>query len=138
MTLEILNGAGNVVRLYSSADAPERTPEELEKELIPHYWLRGTKTLSVQPGLHRWIWDLRYAAPASTAHEYPISAVPHDTPRYPLGPLVLPGQYTVRLTTNGHSLSRSAYGQDGSASENFDGGLAKAVGSRNTDGFCDG
>jgi photosystem II stability/assembly factor-like uncharacterized protein len=103
VTLEVLDAQGKVVRRYSSADPPERTPEELEKELIPHYWLRWTKTLSVQPGLHRWIWDLRYAAPASTAHEYPSSAVPHDTPRYPLGPLVLPGQYTVRLTTNGHS-----------------------------------
>ena len=29
---------------------------------------------------------------------YPISAVPHDTPRGPAGPLVLPGTYTVRLT----------------------------------------
>jgi hypothetical protein len=34
-------------------------------------------------------------------HQYPISAVPHDTPRLPLGPHALPGDYTVRLTVNG-------------------------------------
>jgi photosystem II stability/assembly factor-like uncharacterized protein len=103
VTLEVLDAEGKVVRRYSSADPPEQTPAELEKELIPHYWLREAKTLSAEPGMHRWIWDLRYAAPASTTHEYPIAAVPHATSRYPLGPLVLPGEYTVRLTANGQS-----------------------------------
>ncbi len=103
VTLEILDAQGKIVRRYSSVDPPERSTEELEKELIPHYWLRGTKTLATEAGMHRWIWDLRYATPASTTHEYPIAAVPHDTPWYPLGPLVLPGQYTVRLTVNGQS-----------------------------------
>jgi photosystem II stability/assembly factor-like uncharacterized protein len=103
VTLEILDMQGKGVRRYSSADPAERTREELEKELIPHYWLREAKALSAELGMHRWIWDLRYAAPASTTHEYPSSAVPHDTPRYPLGPLVVPGQYTVRLTANGQS-----------------------------------
>jgi photosystem II stability/assembly factor-like uncharacterized protein len=103
VTLEILDVQGKLVRRYSSADRPEQTQEELEKQLIPLYWLRGAKTLSTEAGMHRWIWDLRYAAPESSAHEYPIAAVPHDTPRYPLGPLVLPGQYRVRLTANGHN-----------------------------------
>jgi hypothetical protein len=71
--------------------------------LIPPYWLRAPKILSVKPGMHRWIWDLRYAHPASTQHEYPIAAVPHATPQYPLGPLALPGRYTVKLTANGRS-----------------------------------
>jgi len=57
--------------------------------------------------MHRWIWDLRYTPPYSTLHEYPIAAVPHKTPRYPLGPLVLPGEYTVRLTANGKTQSSS-------------------------------
>jgi hypothetical protein len=48
--------------------------------------------------MHRFIWDLRYAPPGAVRHEYPISAIVHDTPREPLGPLVLPGQYTVKLT----------------------------------------
>jgi hypothetical protein len=49
------------------------------------------------------VWDLHYPAPISTQHEYPIGAVPHDTPRNPLGPTALPGQYTVKLTVNGQS-----------------------------------
>jgi hypothetical protein len=53
--------------------------------------------------MHRWVWDLHYPAPDSTRHDYPISAIPGDTPRYPLGPTVLPGSYTARLTANGKS-----------------------------------
>jgi hypothetical protein len=51
--------------------------------------------------MHRWLWDLHYSAPAATRHEYPIAAIPHDTPRYPLGPNALPGTYQVRLTVDG-------------------------------------
>src|SRR5207245_9818296 len=41
--------------------------------------------------------------PAATRHEYPIAAIAHDTPRFPLGPTALPGRYSVRLTANGKS-----------------------------------
>ena len=34
---------------------------------------------------------------------YPISAVYHDTPPLPMGPAVLPGQYTVKLTVSGRT-----------------------------------
>jgi hypothetical protein len=53
--------------------------------------------------MHRWVWDLHYPAPDATRHDYPISAIPGDTPRYPLGPTALPGTYTARLTANGKS-----------------------------------
>lgn len=53
--------------------------------------------------MHRWVWDLHYPAPTSSRHDYPISAIPHDTPRLPLGPTVLPGTYSVRLTVDGKS-----------------------------------
>ena len=105
VTLEILDAQGKLVRRYSSTDHPERTPEQLRKELIPLYWLRKHQALSTQAGMHRWVWDLRYPAPVSSQHEYPIAAVPHETPRYPLGPLAVPGQYTVRLQANGHDYS---------------------------------
>jgi photosystem II stability/assembly factor-like uncharacterized protein len=103
LTLEILDTQGKFVRRYSSADQPEPTQAELEKQLIPLYWLRAPRTLSAGPGMHRWIWDLRYPPPVSAEHEYPIAAVPRNTPRYPLGPAALPGQYTLRLTANGHT-----------------------------------
>ncbi|MGE5207164.1 MAG: WD40/YVTN/BNR-like repeat-containing protein, partial [Chlamydiota bacterium] len=103
VTLEILDSQGNVVRHYASTDRPEVTEAELKKQLIPLYWIRMPKVLSAEAGAHRWVWDLHYATPLAMRHEYPISAVPHDTPREPLGPRALPGTYTVRLTIDGKS-----------------------------------
>ena len=104
-TLEVLDSQGKVVRKYSSTDQPDMTQEQLAKQLIPLYWVKPHQVLSTAAGMHRWVWDLHYTAPVSTRHEYPIAAVPHDTPREPLGPTALPGQYTVRLTANGQTLS---------------------------------
>jgi len=107
VTLEILDLQGKLVRRYSSDDKPEQTPEDIKKQLIPPYWLRPQHILSAGAGMHRWVWDLRYPHPYSTLYEYPISAVPHDTPRNPSGPLVLPGKYIVKLTANGKTQSSS-------------------------------
>src|SRR5208282_6158394 len=60
--------------------------------------------------MHRFVWDLHYPEPDVLSHEYPISAIYHDTPRYPLGAAVLPGKYTVRLTV------RSSLGLESGAS----------------------
>jgi photosystem II stability/assembly factor-like uncharacterized protein len=103
VTLEIVDAQGKIVRRYSSADPPETTQQELEKQLIPLYWIRMPQTLSPAAGMHRWVWDLHYATPNAPRYEYPISAVPKDTPRSPFGPLALPGEYTARLTVNGHT-----------------------------------
>ncbi len=107
VTIEILDSQGHVVRRYSSDDKPEATQQELQKQLIPLYWLKPQQQISTASGMHRWIWDLRYTAPVSRGHDYPIAAIPHDTPRYPLGPNALPGMYTVRLTVDGKSLTES-------------------------------
>ena len=101
VTLEILDASGQLVRKFSSTDKPESTEEELKKQLIPHYWLRPFRPLPNEAGMHRWVWDLHYPTPDSTRHEYPIAAIPGDTPRYPLGPTALPGTYTARLTADG-------------------------------------
>ncbi len=105
VTLEILDSNGKLVRKYASTDAPYATPEELAKQLIPLYWLKMPQTLPASAGMHRWVWDLRAATPTATRYEYPISAVPHRTPRTPQGPLALPGTYTVRLTAGGKVLT---------------------------------
>jgi photosystem II stability/assembly factor-like uncharacterized protein len=105
VTLEILDTQGKLVRKYSSADKPEPSPEELSKELIPLYWIRMPKILSTTAGMHRWVWDLRYPSPRATRSEYPIAAIPGDTPRSPQGPMAVPGQYVVRLTVNGHTFT---------------------------------
>ncbi len=105
LTLEILDAQGHLVRRYSNTDKPDITEEELQKQLIPLYWVRQPRQLSATAGMHRWVWDLHYPAPVATRHDYPIAAIPHDTPRLPLGPTVLPGTYTVRLTVDGKSSS---------------------------------
>jgi len=103
VTLEILDAQSHLVRRFSSSDKPDATEEELQKQLIPLYWVREPRKLSTDAGMHRWVWDLHYPAPASTRHDYPIAAIPHDTPRFPLGPTALPGTYSVRLTVDGRS-----------------------------------
>ena len=104
VTIEIVDGTGKVARRFSSNDKPWITADELAKQAIPPYWVKMPQTLATTAGMHRWVWDLHYAAPASLDAQYPISAVPHATPRHPLGPRALPGTYTVRLTANGRTV----------------------------------
>jgi photosystem II stability/assembly factor-like uncharacterized protein len=107
VTLQILDGSGKVVRSFSSADKPEVTTDQLGKELnVPLYWIRPPQILSAAEGSHRFVWDLRIPPPGSVRHEYPISAIVHDTPRYPLGPAVMPGTYTVKLEAAGQTLTQ--------------------------------
>jgi photosystem II stability/assembly factor-like uncharacterized protein len=101
VTLEILDAAGKAVRKYASTGEAER--EAPEKLAIPPWWIEVPEKLPANAGLHRWVWDLHYKTPDSLRHEYPISAVPHRTPRFPLGPGALPGHYTVKLTVDGRS-----------------------------------
>jgi len=103
VTLEILDAHSQLVRKFSSDDKPPVTESDLKKQLIPLYWLRPFRSLPSDAGMHRWVWDLHYPAPDSVRHDYPIAAIPGDTPRYPLGPNALPGTYTARLTANGKS-----------------------------------
>ncbi len=100
VTIEIVDAKGQTVRKFSNTDKPDLTEEELQKQLIPLYWVREPRQLSTEAGMHRWVWHLHYPQPSSTHHEYPIAAIAHDTPRLPLGPTVLPGTYTVRLTVD--------------------------------------
>ena len=105
VSLEILDAQGHSVRRFSTGGQPEISQEDLQKQLIPLYWVRMPRKLSSDAGMHRWVWDLHYPAPLATRHDYPISAVPHDTPRSPLGPTALPGNYSVRLTVDGKTFT---------------------------------
>jgi len=99
VVLEIRDAAGNLVRRFSSADKPE--PVNAQELNVPTYWIRSARVLSAAAGMHRFVWDLHYPEPDVLEHEYPISAIYHDTPRYPLGAAVLPGQYNISLTVGG-------------------------------------
>ncbi len=106
-TLEIVEPSGRVIRRYSSRDT-SMVPDDIGN--TPRYWIRPTAVLQATPGFHRFVWDLHYAPPAGTSAlpgDYPISAVPYDTPREPRGPWALPGEFTARLTLGGKSYSQT-------------------------------
>jgi membrane-associated HD superfamily phosphohydrolase len=65
------------------------------------YWVRPQQILSAESGMHRFVWDMHYPPPDTLNHEFPISAIVHDTPQLPLGAWAMPGKYTVRLTVDG-------------------------------------
>lgn len=97
--LEIVGQGGDVIRRYSSEDAPERIdPATLP---YPTYWIRPHQPLEVAAGHQRFVWDLRYAPPRGTRRTHAIAAVHQKTPSGPVGPFVHPGSYTVRLTVDG-------------------------------------
>jgi len=104
VSIEISDSRGRVLRRFSSDDKPDAPDPDLN---VPTYWLRPPSILSAAGGMHRFVWDLRLSPPDTVEHEYPISAVPADTPRYPLGPSVLPGNYSVRLTAGGKTVTSS-------------------------------
>ena len=67
--------------------------------------------------MHRFVWDLRYPDPEQLLYtyygihvnyfEYTLAdhAIPHNTPWHePQGPMVVPGQYEIRLTVGGQTL----------------------------------
>ncbi len=107
LKLQILDANGKIVRAFSSTDKPDATTEQLGKELnVPLFWIRPPQILSNAAGAHRFVWDLRTPPPASLRHEYPISAIVHDTPRLPVGPAVMPGMYTVKLDVAGQTFTQ--------------------------------
>ncbi len=105
VTLEISDADGHLVRQFSSADKPESlNPKDFN---VPMYWARPPRALSAAAGMHRFIWGLTYPAPDVLTRDFPISAIYHDTPLYPLGATVVPGKYTVKLTAEGKTYTQS-------------------------------
>ncbi len=99
VTLEIIDIQGEVIRKYSSKDAQE----SIDTTAMPHptYWIKPQAQLSIAAGHHRFVWDLRYAAPKGAKRQLAIASVYRRTPSGPQGPLAAPGNYTVRLTVDG-------------------------------------
>jgi photosystem II stability/assembly factor-like uncharacterized protein len=92
--IEILDAAGNVIRKYSSAKN-----EPLDEPLDPDD-KKPEKQIKPEEGLNRFVWDLHYEeanrVPGYFLWEYNEGAK---------GPLALPGNYQVRLTANGKSVT---------------------------------
>jgi photosystem II stability/assembly factor-like uncharacterized protein len=104
VTLEIVDSNGKLVRRYASDDKPE--PVNEKEQNIPTYWIRRPQRLATDAGMQRFVWDLHYPPPPAERRAYPISAIYRNTPSEPMGPEVLPGQYTVKLTAGGKTYTQ--------------------------------
>ncbi|HEX7359149.1 MAG TPA: hypothetical protein VF283_01530 [Bryobacteraceae bacterium] len=102
MKLTIYDSQGKLVRQFSSAPLPESERKPVKLPTFADYWMANPHPLPTHAGLNRFVWDLRYAPPLSLHHAYPMSAMVHNTPANPRGPLVVPGQYVVKLEVDGH------------------------------------
>lgn len=113
LKMTILDEKGSEVASFASNPKPvQYLPAN-----APSYWFAPQAALTNSEGMNRFVWDLRYPAPASLPYsyygellqysEYTLAdhAVPGLTPReQPRGPLVAPGKYTVELKYAGKTL----------------------------------
>jgi len=103
VVLEIYDSASKLVRRFTTnatAPNPEQPPA------MANLWLETPQRLTNNPGLNRFVWDLRFPPPESFEHSYDTYGIPGNTAPEPLGPYVLPGQYEVRLTVAGKTYHR--------------------------------
>jgi len=92
--LEILDGAGEVVRAFCSLDEETRAAQA---ELPPG--APRKMYLTANAGWNRFVWDLRYEeATRLEAHDVHAGAVD--------GPMAVPGAYSVRLRVGEETLSQ--------------------------------
>jgi photosystem II stability/assembly factor-like uncharacterized protein len=93
VVLVIRDASGTEVRRYSSQDAPPA----VNMARLPYApeWVPAPVTLSATPGLHRFVWPLRYAAAQGLGHG------PFDD-----GVWAPPGRYTVELVVDGRTFTQ--------------------------------
>ncbi|MEY4331726.1 MAG: hypothetical protein RLZZ196_464, partial [Bacteroidota bacterium] len=72
--IDILNQQKEIVRTFKSNDTLYKIPEVN----IPLYWIRPQQILSNQTGMHRLLWDMKYA-PLNLPVSYPMTAVKNNT-----------------------------------------------------------
>jgi photosystem II stability/assembly factor-like uncharacterized protein len=125
--LEFLDKQGHLLRTYSSKDAvrhpdPATDPVAYNKLCqetpnapdcaLPLYWPAPPQVLKTSAGMHRFTWDMHYdATPGAGGGGRgggggANGAVPHRTYTGMNSPWVAPGDYVVRLSTNGQTLTQ--------------------------------
>jgi hypothetical protein len=90
VTLDILDAAGKPVRHFSSEDKL-MPPDPAKIDATPD-WFPSPTPLAASAGMHRFVWDLRHAAP--------------DALGGGSGVQVLPGRYTAKLSVGGKTYSQ--------------------------------
>ncbi|HEY6619179.1 MAG TPA: hypothetical protein VIY68_06530 [Steroidobacteraceae bacterium] len=94
VTLSILDAHDGPVRRFSSTD-PTQSPDPSKLKFAPE-WVPPPVVLATTPGMHRFVWDLRYSSPE------PASAKPATGARpSPQGAWAPPGRYEVELNVGG-------------------------------------
>jgi photosystem II stability/assembly factor-like uncharacterized protein len=88
LTLEVMDGAGQVVRTVESG-GPGLRAEEDQGMRAPFTRVTGTASLANRPGLNRFVWDFRHGSGRGA-------------------PMVPPGRYELRLTAGDQVLSAAA------------------------------
>jgi photosystem II stability/assembly factor-like uncharacterized protein len=105
ITLEVSDSKGNLVRKITSKKDrdKEKAKEKEEEENLDEDEEGGRKPrephLPATPGLHRFVWDLRYQGATI------IKGAKIDGGDPEVGPLVAPGTYTLKLTVEGKTLT---------------------------------
>jgi hypothetical protein len=116
VAIEIHDAAGALVRRYD-----ERAPwPDTRMPNVPAYWFKTPATTSTAAGMHRLVWDLRYATPpsldfgsggeAADTVSFGIIApaiLGETSKQQPVGSLILPGTYKVTLLAAGASTTRT-------------------------------
>jgi photosystem II stability/assembly factor-like uncharacterized protein len=92
--LEIVDAGGKVVRSLSSkekkeAEQPAEWPDQVKE----------VTTIPAAAGMNRYAWNLRWEPPVKIPNAFYSGIGPQ-------GPLVQPGQYTLRLTAGGQTLAQ--------------------------------
>ena len=123
VTLEILDSSGKSVQRFSTSARPRPAAEESS------FGGRGGQTpLTGNAGMNRFVWSLRYpSAPDLDGGPYPCQC------GRLVGPLALPGSYTVRLTSAGQTLTAPLEIQAESACQGIRSGPSQTVRSRAED-----
>jgi photosystem II stability/assembly factor-like uncharacterized protein len=105
VTLEILDSNGQVITSLKSTDpVPPLDPRYPD----PTLWARPQRVVAATPGHHRFLWDMQYSqVPGMSTGPDADQAVPYNTPSVSTAPWVMPGNYMVRLSAGGKTLTQS-------------------------------
>jgi len=103
--IEIADSSGQVVRHYSSNPIQ---PYDDPPTAIPDFWRAPRLPLPTEVGVNRINWDVRYDIPPAYVHDPQdtMQANPGETPNETIGPMALPGDYTVRLMVDGKTYTQ--------------------------------
>lgn len=99
VTIEFLDSAGKLIKKFSSADA-DRIPSAEQGRR--RFGTQQRAMVTTKPGMNRFVWDMRY----------PDAKGLDGVPTYLFGgslrgPMVAPGQYTVKLTAGDRTLTQN-------------------------------